>query len=172
MFSFWFGKLIGKDIREYGDKNPGSANALKAGGWKIGVPAMLLDFLKGAIPLAIIKHHLALDYWLVPIAIAPVIGHAFSPFLKFKGGKAIATSFGVWTALTQWRVPIILGAAFLFGKFILKIKNDAWTAIFGFIIATLAVIILFRNIELTIISILNLIVISYKHFPDLNIKKA
>jgi acyl phosphate:glycerol-3-phosphate acyltransferase len=45
-------------------------------------------------------------YAIVPIAIAPIAGHAFSPFLNGKGGKAIAVTFGVWSALTQFEVSL------------------------------------------------------------------
>ncbi|MCX8015119.1 MAG: glycerol-3-phosphate acyltransferase [candidate division WOR-3 bacterium] len=167
MFSFWLGKMIGKDIRDYGDKNPGGANAFKAGGWQIGIPGMLLDLLKGLIPVAITYRYYTGNIWLVPMAVAPVLGHAFSPFLKFKGGKGIATSFGIWTALTLWRVPVVLGSAFLFGKFVLRIKNDAWTVVLGFAIVVIFTALFFNNPKLVIISVLNLIIVTYKHLLDL-----
>lgn len=53
MFSYWTGRLFGYDIREYGDGNPGAANAFKVAGIKAGFPSLVLDFLKGAIPLFI-----------------------------------------------------------------------------------------------------------------------
>lgn len=46
------------------------------------------------------------------LAAAPVFGHAFSPFMKFSGGKSIAVTFGVWSAMTTWVVPIIMGGFF------------------------------------------------------------
>jgi glycerol-3-phosphate acyltransferase PlsY len=49
------------------------------------------------------------DWGLVPIAIAPVAGHAFSPFLGFRGGKAVAVTGGVWMALTAWEGPTVGG---------------------------------------------------------------
>jgi glycerol-3-phosphate acyltransferase PlsY len=59
-----------------------------------------------------------------------VFGHAFSPFLRFRGGKGIAATFGVWSALTLWQGPCLLGALFLLGKFALRLR-DAWTVMLG-----------------------------------------
>jgi glycerol-3-phosphate acyltransferase PlsY len=108
----WVGRaLAGVDIRAYGDGNPGAANAWRAGGWRSGVPALALDYLKGALPVAAAHHLCGVSGWgLVPVALAPILGHAFSPFLRFKGGKAIAVSFGIWSGLTLWRAPLVLGA--------------------------------------------------------------
>jgi glycerol-3-phosphate acyltransferase PlsY len=168
MFSFWLGKLTRKDIRDYGDKNPGAINAFKAAGWKIGIPAMLLDFLKGLIPIFVVYHYMGInDVRIIPIAIAPVLGHAFSPFLNFKGGKAIATSFGIWTGLTLWQGPTVLGLGFVFFKFVIKIKNDDWITILGFILLLIYLLIFNRSFSLMIIFLINLSLIVYKHWPDL-----
>ncbi len=112
-----------KNIRDYGDGNPGASNALRAGGKVIGMTALILDSFKGVIPVAIWAG--GLTVWQeILIAIAPVIGHAFSPFLKFKGGKGIATSFGIWTGLGLWGAPISMGAGAIASKYLLKDKSD------------------------------------------------
>ena len=99
-FSVLMGKLFAKrDIRAVGDGNPGGTNALKAGGLKAGVPAILLDIAKGFVPVYFARGFGVAGWDLVPVAIAPVLGHAFSPFLKFHGGKALAATGGVWLAL-------------------------------------------------------------------------
>jgi glycerol-3-phosphate acyltransferase PlsY len=168
MFSYWLGKIAGKDIREFGDRNPGSVNAFKAGGWKIGVPAMLFDFFKGFIPIYIIyQSFLSNDIRILPIAIAPILGHAFSPFLKFKGGKAIAPSFGVWAGLTLWQGPMVLGLGFFLLKFVLRIKKDAIVILLGFILLLMYLLIFNRNIILISILLVNLTIIIYKHKTEL-----
>ncbi len=168
MFSYWLGKLTGKDIREIGDKNPGAINAFKTGGWKIGIPAMLLDFLKGFIPIFIIYQSYKInDIRIFPIAIAPIVGHAFSPFLNFKGGKAIAPSFGVWAGLTLWQGPTVLGFAFVLLKFVLRIKKDALVTIIGFLFLLIYLLVFNRNLILIPIFISNLAIIVYKHWTDL-----
>lgn len=122
-FSLIAAKLAGKDIGAYGEGNPGAANAFRAGGLKVGIPSLILDSFKGVIPVAMLVPRAS--YWQVPIiAIAPVLGHAFSPFLKFRGGKAIATSFGIWTALTVWWAPSAMGLGALSAAFLLKGNTD------------------------------------------------
>jgi glycerol-3-phosphate acyltransferase PlsY len=130
-FSYLLGRAIAHaDIRLYGDGNPGAINAWRAGGWRAGVPAVLLDFLKGAVPVVAARSLAAVSGWgLVPVAIAPVAGHAFSPFLRLHGGKALAATFGVWAGLTLGEGPTVLGA--LFGFFYLLQSSDAWTVVLG-----------------------------------------
>lgn len=110
MFSLWVGKLaLRRDVRAVGDGNPGAFNLLSMSkGW--GAVGALLDALKGCIPVGIAKWSLVISGTpLVLIAIAPLLGHAFSPWLRFKGGKAVAVTFGVWTGLTLWEGPTVLG---------------------------------------------------------------
>ncbi len=130
-FSVWLGRLVARaDVRRYGDGNPGAANAWRVGGWRAGVPALLLDYLKGAMPVALARFGAGIDGWaLVPVALAPILGHAFSPFLRFRGGKAIAATFGVWTGLTLWAGPTLLGLAL--GLAVAVNRTDAWSALFG-----------------------------------------
>jgi glycerol-3-phosphate acyltransferase PlsY len=109
-FSVLVGRLAANvDIRKYGDHNPGATNVLRATGWGWGALAGLLDYLKGAVPVGIPWFLLGIHGWgIVPIALAPLLGHAYSPWLRFRGGKAVATTFGVWTGLTLGAGPVIL----------------------------------------------------------------
>lgn len=110
-FSVWIGRLmLGKDIRQYGDANPGATNVIRAGGKLTGALALVLDAFKAFIPVAIAIYWVGIDGWLlVPVALAPVFGHAYSPFLHFRGGKALACTLGIWTALTMWEGPVVGG---------------------------------------------------------------
>jgi glycerol-3-phosphate acyltransferase PlsY len=121
-FSVWVGRLaLGTDIRQYGDGNPGAFNVFRAGGKYWGWLAILLDGLKGAIPAALANFGFGWEGWQLGLAaVAPILGHAFSPFLGWRGGKALAVTFGVWTGLTLWVVPVILGAAFALGMLVLR----------------------------------------------------
>ncbi len=116
-FSFLMVKLLGRDIRAFGEGNPGSANAFRAGGLKAGIPSIIFDSFKGVIPVAFLVKE-ALEYQLPLIAIAPVLGHSFSSFLRMRGGKAIATSFGIWTA------PTAMGIGALASILIFKKSSD------------------------------------------------
>lgn len=129
--SVWLGRLaLGLDIRQYGDGNPGAANVWRAGGPRWGLLAGLLDFLKGLLPVGLANYAFGLEgLLLATVAVAPILGHAFSPFLRFNGGKALAVSFGIWAGLTLWLVPVILGL--LFGLFLAILKPEGWAVLAG-----------------------------------------
>jgi glycerol-3-phosphate acyltransferase PlsY len=107
-FSVWLGKIAtGKDVRQVGDGNPGATNVFRAGGKLTGLLALFLDIGKGALPVGMAYYMLDISgLAMLLIAIAPVLGHVFSPFLGFHGGKGIAVSFGVWIGLTMWKVSL------------------------------------------------------------------
>ncbi|MDZ4763298.1 MAG: glycerol-3-phosphate acyltransferase [Chloroflexota bacterium] len=132
MFSYWLGRLaLKRDIREVGDGNPGTANVIKAGGAKLGAVAFLLDFLKGSIPVAIARYGFGIyGFALLPVCFAAIFGHAYSPFLRFKGGKAMAVTAGVFTGITFWETPtlggIVLGVMFAFHA------RSGWAVVFTF----------------------------------------
>jgi glycerol-3-phosphate acyltransferase PlsY len=117
-FSVWVSRLAGKDVRAVGDGNPGATNALKAGGWRVGLAAFLLDVSKAAAPVGLAYQIWGWRGWeIVPVTLAPLFGSAFSPFLKFRGGRSLSVSLGVWIGLTLWEAPVViltsLTAAFL-----------------------------------------------------------
>jgi len=107
-FAVWIGKATtGEDIRTYGDLNPGATNVLRAGSRGGFLLAMVLDICKSALPVGLAYQQWGITDWrIVPITLAPVAGHAFSPFLDGKGGKALATAFGVWIGLTIWSLSL------------------------------------------------------------------
>lgn len=113
-FSVWLGKiLLGLDVRKFGDGNPGAANAFRTGNKLVGLLVLLLDISKAAAPVGWAYFNLGIrGIPMVLIAIAPILGHVFSPFLNFRGGKALATALGVWIGLTIWKLslPAIVGA--------------------------------------------------------------
>ena len=119
------------DVRTVGDGNPGTTNAWKLGGWRLGVPVLVLDFFKGAVPVLLARTLWQWDgVWLVALAAAPVMGHAFSPFLRGRGGKGLATTFGVWTGLTLAEGPVVMGLTIVVGLKGLRLR-DAWTVMLG-----------------------------------------
>ena len=110
-YSVIVGRLVtGKDIRQFGDHNPGAANVARSAGKFWSLVAILLDGFKGAIPVGLAWFGVGIQDWrIIPVALAPVFGHAFSPFLGFKGGKALSTTFGIWLGLTLYVGPTVLG---------------------------------------------------------------
>jgi glycerol-3-phosphate acyltransferase PlsY len=115
--SVWVGRLaLGVDVRHFGDGNPGATNVYRAGGRMTAILALFLDFLKGALPVGAAAYAAGFDFpRLAAISLAPVAGHAFSPFLGWRGGKAVAVTFGIWAGLTAWEGPVILGVGLLIG---------------------------------------------------------
>ena len=167
--SVWLGKIaLGIDIRQYGDGNPGAANVWRAGGAGWGMLAVLLDFLKGAIPVALANFVFNLEgASLAVAAVAPIAGHAFSPFLRFHGGKALAVTFGIWTGLSLWLIPTILGL--FFGVYLLLLKPDGWAVMAG--IATLLIVLLFIGNPVWLIVWAGMaIILGWKHRADLSTK--
>ncbi|GFR39220.1 membrane protein [Insulibacter thermoxylanivorax] len=107
MFSYWIGRMLKVDIRSIGDGNPGAANLWSAAGYRFGLLGVLFDFMKGYLPISIVVNSgLASGDQLIPVVLAPIAGHAFTPFLKFNGGKSLAVTFGVWSALTEFRASL------------------------------------------------------------------
>jgi glycerol-3-phosphate acyltransferase PlsY len=127
--SYWIGRLFLKeDIRNYGDGNPGGTNVWAAGGRWWGLTAIIMDGLKGLVPVSLAYYQGGVaGWWILPLSLAPTLGHIFSPFLKFRGGKALATTFGVWTAITVYQVPIVFGVAL--GLWVWLLKNEGWAVV-------------------------------------------
>jgi glycerol-3-phosphate acyltransferase PlsY len=166
-FSYLLGRLaIHTDIRHYGDGNPGAINAWRAGGWRVGIPALLLDFLKAALPIGAARVLLGISDWgLVPVAIAPVAGHAFSPFLRLQGGKALAATFGTWTALTLAEGPTALGGTL--GFCYLLQTSDAWAVVLGMLGFLGFLLLRGANPEILIIWGGHFLLLSWKHRREL-----
>jgi acyl-phosphate glycerol 3-phosphate acyltransferase len=171
MFSYWLGLAAHVDIRDVGDGNPGAFNLWQAAGYKLGLVGIFLEFMKGYLPVMILIGEGSIGEWsLVPVAIAPVLGHAFSPFVRFRGGKTIAVSFGVWSAVTRFEASVayavILALLLLLVKLGLKGKPvtsdmDGCMAVAGML--TLGGYLTFRGFPgyMILLWLLNLLVLVY-----------
>jgi glycerol-3-phosphate acyltransferase PlsY len=166
-FSVWTGRLIlGRDVRNYGDHNPGAANAFRAGGLKAGCLALALDVAKG-IPFVLLARSFSglSEIATAGVALAAILGHAFSPLLAFRGGKAIAVTYGVLLALAEPEI-LVLFAGFMFAAF-LCIDNDAWVVMPG-PAGSLAYLLVTRGTSWEPLFVLCvLIVFLIKQFPEL-----
>lgn len=96
-----YGRLVhGVDIRKHGSGNAGATNSLRVLGKKAGITVLIIDMLKGIIPILVCRYFFSDDpETLIIIGFASVIGHLLPVFAGFKGGKGVATSFGVILAL-------------------------------------------------------------------------
>ena len=110
--SYIAGKLgRGIDLREHGSKNLGATNVYRILGWKYAIPVALFDIAKGAIPVLFFSRWAgpAEHPWLsVAVGGAAVLGHMFSPYVSFKGGKGVATAAGMFLALAPLAIVIAI----------------------------------------------------------------
>ena len=166
-FSLWLGKWLMKDdIRRYGDHNPGAYNVFRAGNVKIGILALILDIAKG-IPFVLLAHTLLKlpDPAVYAIGLCAILGHAYSPFLRFKGGRALAVTAGV--LLAQPYLNILFATLFFILLAFLFIQTNAWAVIFGISAATMYTAINHGISWAFLFMLLMLTIIAIKHFGDL-----
>jgi len=157
MFSAWLVRLAGGDVRRVGDGNPGAVNAYRAAGPFVGSIALLLDFLKGWVPVAAAYWLLGIrGWWLTAVMVAPVLGHAFSPLLRLRGGKAITTTFGVWSGVTLWEAVLALC------KLVFRLRDD-WSILVALVF--LLAYVLWRRPEPALVAAwtANAAVVALKH---------
>jgi glycerol-3-phosphate acyltransferase PlsY len=112
-FSYIAGKLAkGIDLREHGSGNLGASNTYRILGGRIALIVLILDIAKGLIPVLVAGRfdpYGAEPYHGIAAAAGAILGHLFSPYLKFSGGKGIATSAGAFLGLVPWAFTYALG---------------------------------------------------------------
>ena len=108
---------IGADIRSRGSGNVGGTNALRTAGWTIGVVVTLIDVGKGVAAVWLMRYYNPESAWIAAAVLAAVMGHCYPVWLKFNGGKGVATGFGAFlviaplsafAALGLWVVVLLL----------------------------------------------------------------
>lgn len=145
-FGVILANVRGVDIREHGSGNIGATNVTRVLGPALGAVVLVLDAAKGALPTWYAIHHTADPWLVVATGGAAIIGHCFSPFLEFTGGKGVATATGVFAVLApqQLGLSIVVFVAVLAWKRIpalgslaaiailcvlVWIRGDTWTAV-------------------------------------------
>lgn len=166
-FSVWIGRIgARRDIREVGDRNPGATNVLRAGGFGWFLVAMALDISKAAVPVGLAYQVFGWRGWpLWLIAMAPVLGHAFSPFLGGKGGKAVAAAFGVWIGLSIWQMPLVALLSLIFWFALLNISG--WAVILALLTMMLYLVLFLPDPLFISVVAGQLALMTYTHRADL-----
>jgi glycerol-3-phosphate acyltransferase PlsY len=121
-----------RDIREVGSGSTGATNVLRYGGWKLAIPVMVVDALKGFLPafLAIVLFD---DRRVAVLAVlAAVVGHCYPVYLKFRGGKGVATSIGGFLYLAPLSLLISLGLTFILLLLFRYVSLASLTGLFSF----------------------------------------
>ena len=168
--ALWVGKTFKNiDVREHGSKNTGSTNAARVLGAKLGIFTLILDILKGALPtylgivlganlLTRITGIDKLD--IIVIGMAAILGHTFSLFLKFKGGKAVATTLGVFLVLVPYAILILL---VIFSVIFGLTRYVSLASIISAVVLPIAVYFTTRHIPLTVLGIIIGLLVIIRH---------
>ena len=132
------------------DKNPGTANAFMYGGFWWGLLTLIFDLAKGFLPVSFYFHQAGTRFPDVIssalIIAAPVIGHAFPVFFKFRGGKGIAVSFGCLLGLLPlWQPLIILAFFFILFSVVLRISPHFYRTFVSYISALVCMFFLVKE---------------------------
>lgn len=169
-FSVWLGRLFLKvDVRQYGDGNPGATNVFRSGSNAIGLIALILDISKAAVPVGLSYYNLGIrGIPMYLIATAPVLGHAFSPFLSFHGGRAIAVSFGVWIGLTIWKASLVGVIGTVIG--IALMTSSGWAVMLGMLAILMALLIWMPDPLLLLVWASQTLILIWTHRFDLRLK--
>lgn len=111
-FGYIIGQLYGKNLRAIGSGNIGATNAVRMLGFRSGALVFLLDFLKCFLPVFLIKYFYNEDFAVISGCII-ILGHIFSIYLRFAGGKGVASLVGLY-----WGIDFVLGGVFTASWFI------------------------------------------------------
>jgi len=158
-----FGLLIAKlsgqgDIRDIGSGNIGATNVLRTGRKDLAALTLLLDAGKAGLAALIANHFMGLPYGLIAGA-AALIGHCFPVWLKFKGGKGVATFFGALFA-TCWPVGLTAGAMWLFTAFISRISSLGALAAAG---TAPIIALMFERLDIALMAAVMALIIYIRH---------
>lgn len=157
--------LLGIDIRTLGSGNPGTANVYRSVGPRAGLGTLVLDVAKGAIPVVLTKHFVTQDVSVLLVCgVAAIAGHFWMVFLRFKGGKGVATSAGVFLVLMPKPLAVALGAFLVltFGT-----GHISAGSIAGAAVLPAAAFALGADPRVAWVSLAVCAVILYKHLPNL-----
>ena len=105
--------LAGKDPRKQGSRNIGATNVMRTAGKALGIITLLGDVLKGLIPVVIALWLVKEEFWVAGTGLAAFLGHCFPVYLRFKGGKGVATALGIFLPMAP--VAVVLDIFFFAG---------------------------------------------------------
>ena len=115
------GRLFrGIDLREHGSRNLGATNVYRTLGWRYAIPVGLVDIAKGAVPVLVFAPQVSgSQLFALACGLAAIVGHVFSVFVRFRGGKGVATAAGVMLGLA----PLAIGLSALTWVLVVKLSG-------------------------------------------------
>jgi glycerol-3-phosphate acyltransferase PlsY len=136
--SYLVGRWVRRiDLRREGSGNLGATNAFRVLGWRLAVPVLLVDLLKGWVPAYLFARWAEGGAgWALAFGAAAIIGHVFSIYMRFRGGKGVATSGGVFLALAPWAA---LAGVVVWGLFVARTRTVSLASIMAALVVPLVV---------------------------------
>ena len=158
------GKAYGIDVRKEGSGNIGATNLYRTVGRKVGIITLLGDCLKGLLPVLIVKLSTFPPELAAWVGLAAFCGHVFSLFLKFKGGKGVATALGVFLALAPLAVAI---AVALFAVLMFIWRYVSLGSISAAAAMPLAVYLLGGSQTITVVTFVIALIVIVRHYENI-----
>ena len=157
--------LTGTDPREAGSGNIGATNVARVAGKKLGVVVLLLDAGKGALPVGVATFVAPGEPWVhAAVGLAAFLGHVFPPWLRFKGGKGVATALGVLVVL----LPLSALFGFLvFAAIFAALRVSSIGSLAGATVAVASSFFLHRPLEYSLLAFTLLLMMLYTHRANL-----
>ncbi len=154
--------LRGVDIRTHGSGNVGASNLTEVAGWRVGLAIGVFDCaVKGTLP--VVASGLADQSLTVQagVGLAAIAGHNWSPFIKFTGGRGVATGIGVYLGFFMWQELLVAGMVWLVGR---QLRRDSafWTFVLLFLIPVIAYSVFERQSEVVLMSVGIIVLLIFK----------
>lgn len=158
------GKFYGVDVRKEGSGNIGATNLYRTIGRKVGIITLIGDCLKGVIPVLAVKFSALPSDYAAWVGLSAFCGHVFSLFLKFKGGKGVATALGVFLALAPMAVGV---AVAVFAVLMFAWRYVSLGSICAAAVMPVAVTLLGGNRSLVIVTLLIAAIVIIRHHENI-----
>ena len=153
-------KAFGVNIRETGSGNIGATNVYRTLGRRVGIMTLIGDCLKGLIPVLIARQLQLPEIWLAAAGLAAFLGHVYTIFLGFKGGKGVATALGVFLGISPYSV---LAALLIFVLTLVKWRYVSLASITAAAAIPLLVALIEKKELLIAMSVVIAALVIYKH---------
>jgi glycerol-3-phosphate acyltransferase PlsY len=158
------GKAYGIDVRNEGSGNIGATNLYRTVGRKIGIITLIGDCLKGLLPVLMVKSSSLPSEYAAWVGLAAFCGHVFSVFLKFKGGKGVATALGVFLALAPLAVAIAIA---LFAAMMTVWRYVSLGSISAAAVMPVAVYLLGGSRQIVIVTMVIALIVIIRHHENI-----
>jgi glycerol-3-phosphate acyltransferase PlsY len=162
----WLGlRIRGVDIRQSGSHNIGATNTFRVLGKGLGAAALVGDILKGVIPVLLIARLSGWEHAPLACGLAAILGHVTSPFVRFRGGKGVATSTGVFLSLAP--IPTLIAAAAFLLVFLATRMVSASSIVAAVVLSTLMLALPGYDPMLRILTVIVALLVLFRHHSNI-----